>query len=97
MSDFAKDTNVPTNDCISRQAATDALIFESRIVDGHYTEYERIINEDDAIEAILMLPSAEPETCDGCKHWNLWEDEIEYGYPSPCTICKRRVNDNYER
>lgn len=45
MSDFAKDTNVPTNDCISRQAATDALIFESRIVDGHYTEYERIINE----------------------------------------------------
>lgn len=25
MSDFAKDTNVPTNDCISRQAAIDAL------------------------------------------------------------------------
>lgn len=25
MSDFAKDTNVPINDCISRQAALDAL------------------------------------------------------------------------
>ena len=25
MSDFAKDTNVPTNDCISRQAAIDAV------------------------------------------------------------------------
>ena len=25
MSDFVKDINVPTNDCISRQAAIDAL------------------------------------------------------------------------
>lgn len=25
MSDFAKDINVPTNDCISRQVAIDAL------------------------------------------------------------------------
>lgn len=49
-------------DLIDRQKAFDALIFESRIVDGYYTEYERIIKEEDAIEAISMLPSAEPLT-----------------------------------
>ena len=43
------------------------------------------------------LPSAQPETCEGCKHLGKWENEVEYGYPSPCTRCKRRVNDNYER
>ena len=47
------------NDLISRKAAIDALISESRIVDGHYTMYERIIIESDAIEAISMLPSAQ--------------------------------------
>lgn len=60
MSDFAKDTNVPTNDCISRQAAIDALISEGRNVDSRYISAERIIHESDAIEAISMLPSAEP-------------------------------------
>lgn len=49
-------------DLIDRQKAFDALIFESRIVDGYYTEYERIIKEEDAIEAISMLPSAGPLT-----------------------------------
>lgn len=49
-------------DLIDRQKAFDVLIFESRIVDGYYTEYERIIKEEDAIEAISMLPSAEPLT-----------------------------------
>ena len=47
--------------------------------------------------AILTVPSAQTETCDGCKHKGEWENEVEYGYNSPCTICKRRVNDNYER
>lgn len=36
-------------------------------------------------------------TCEGCKHLNKWEFEVEYGYPSPCTCCKRRVGDRYER
>lgn len=49
-------------DLIDRQKAFDTLISESRIVDGYYTEYERIIKEEDAIEAISMLPSAEPLT-----------------------------------
>ena len=43
------------------------------------------------------LPSARTETCDGCKHKGKWESEVEYGYNSPCTTCKRRVKDNYER
>lgn len=35
-------------------------------------------------------------TCEGCKHKGNWENEIELGYNSPCTSCKRRANDNYE-
>lgn len=48
--------------------------------------------------AIAHLPSAQPElTCNGCKHEGMWENEVEYGCSSPCTKCKRRMNDNYER
>ena len=36
-------------------------------------------------------------TCKGCKHIGKWDNEIEYGCSSPCTRCKRRMNDNYER
>lgn len=48
-------------DIISRQAAIDALISEGRNVDSRYLESERIIHESDAVEAISMLPSAQPE------------------------------------
>ena len=48
-------------------------------------------------EVLRSLPSAQPETCEGCKHLGKWENEVEYGYPSPCTRCKRRVEDHYER
>ena len=61
MSDFAKDKNVPINDCISRQAAIDALIAEGRNVDSRYLESERIIHESDVVEVISLLPSAQPE------------------------------------
>ena len=49
-------------------------------------------------EAFDMAISAleQPETCEGCKHLGKWENEVEYGYPSPCTCCKRRVEDHYE-
>ena len=46
---------------------------------------------------VCVMPSAQPETCEGCKHLNKWENEVEYGYTSPCTRCKRRTEDNYER
>ena len=48
-------------------------------------------------ETLKYIPSAQPETCEGCKHLGKWENEVEYGCSSPCTRCKRRVMDNYER
>lgn len=40
-------------------------------------------------------PANEPLTCDGCVNKGQYENEVEYGYPSPCTRCKRRSTDNY--
>ena len=44
----------------------------------------------------LVYVARKNESCVNCKHKEKWENEIEYGYPSPCTRCKRRCNDNYE-
>ena len=44
-----------------------------------------------------FMPPAQLKTCEGCKHLGKWENEVEYGYPSPCTCCKRRAGDHYER
>jgi hypothetical protein len=33
--------------------------------------------------------------CSGCIHFGKYENEVEYGVPSPCTLCKRRCHDNY--
>ena len=96
MSDFAKDTNVPTNDCISRQVAIDELN-KLDVSDGVGISSIACQFQESAISAIHHLPSAQTETCDGCKHKGKWENEVENGYNSPCTICKRRVNDNYEK
>ena len=49
------------------------------------------------LERIDEMTSAQPESCDECKHLGKWENEVEYGYPSPCTHCKRRARDHYER
>lgn len=51
-----------------------------------------------AIERIGKLntqPENEPLTCEGCVDKGQYENEVEYGYPSPCTRCKRRSLDNY--
>ena len=40
-------------------------------------------------------PENEPLTCEGCEHQGEYENEREYGYPSPCTKCKRVAPDNY--
>ena len=44
-------------DLIDRQAAIDALLEEVRLVDGYYVENDEVIDKDDAIEAIRLLPS----------------------------------------
>jgi hypothetical protein len=57
-----------------------------------------ILSAEKVLEGVLGLPEVEPVlTCTGCKHKGKFENEIEYGYNSPCTTCKRRVADNYER
>ena len=77
-------------DLISRQAAIGAINshFGFNIEEEYGSAVQEVING---------LPSAQPETCEGCKHLGKWENEIEYGYPSPCTHCKRRADDHYER
>ena len=88
------------DDLISRQAAIDAV---NKICDrcGEHKKYDGVMCGtcylDGVADIIEDLPSAPPETCEGCKHLGKWENEVEYGYPSPCTCCKRRVEDYYER
>ncbi len=85
------------DDTISRQAAIEAVIAEGRTVDSRYLESEKIILEADAVEALAILPSAQQNSCEGCKHLGKWKAEVEYGYPSPCTNCRRTAEDCYER
>lgn len=73
---------------IDRRAAIDAVSEACEELRGTFARCK---------EKLLSLPSAQPETCKGCKHLGKWENELEYGYPSPCTRCKRRVEDRYER
>ncbi len=49
------------SDTINRQAAINAIIAEGYDVDSRYLGSERIIHESDAVEALSMLPSAQPE------------------------------------
>ena len=84
-------------DMISRQAAIQAA-FEYR-VDEIENDYDKGYNAavHDICKMLKKLPSAQPDSCKGCKHMGLWENEVEYGYTSPCTRCKRKASDNYER
>lgn len=43
-----------------------------------------------------FILSEQKEPCKGCKHYGNYENEVEYGYSSPCTKCKRRCVDNYQ-
>lgn len=81
------------DDLISRAAAIDAFerfIHEFSIDDEPHNYGEMVLSEDN-------VPSAQSQTCEGCKHLGKWENEVEYGYPFPCTCCKRRVEDHYEK
>ena len=76
MSDFVKDINVPTNDCISRQAAIDALVKAIR-EDPYYDSNEAIngLGVCDVRVILNDLPSARPEYrldewCTDCKEYD---------------------------
>ena len=56
MSDFAEDTNVPTNDCISRRSAIDAVMETEPYLGTENIVYQRT---DDVIANINKLPSAQ--------------------------------------
>lgn len=45
------------------------------------------------IKEIILSEQKEP--CEGCIYNGKYESEVEYGYNSPCTKCKRRCGDNY--
>lgn len=84
------------SDLISRQAAL-AYPLSWEHYDKEHGDMKFICGVESYREYIEHLPSTQPETCEGCKHWGKWENEVEYGYPSPCTRCKRRAGDHYER
>ena len=88
------------DDVISRQAAIDALneyfVRIGKLKRRGLNKGEKAISLD-TVGAIKALPSAQTQNCEGCKHLGKWENEVEYGYPSPCTRCKRRAEDHYER
>lgn len=82
------------------------LIDADTLMNDIKNDAEKAINEGDNAGSfwlgyiaglVSIQPTAQPEICEGCKHLGKWENEVEYGYPSPCTRCKRRVEDYYER
>lgn len=86
-------------DCVERQKAIEAIEEMQKPIMRSNFSHEQFVfrGMSEARQAIIELPSVKPETCEGCKHLGKWENEVEYGYPSPCTRCKRRVGDHYER
>ena len=75
-------------DTISRQAAIDAI----RASTSKYTGFMEMemYTDDDAVEAIEDLPSAQPViTCDGCKFVGTYDTDF------PCRNCIRREKDYY--
>ena len=99
--DELRDTqyNLPIGtDCISRQAAIDAL---NEVVKDHS------ITDFDAIASILDLPSAQPEIirCKDCKHWipydwmfsEVWQSKNIADYPEDeigCNFCDVAMKAN---
>ena len=76
------------SDLISRQAAIDAI----RASTSKYTGFMEMemYTDDDAVEAIEALPSAQPViTCDGCKFVGTYDTDF------PCRNCIRREKDYY--
>lgn len=86
------------SDLIERQAAIEALEREKSLVERPITETRWFdLGLGKAQDVISELPSAQPNSCEGCKHLGEWKAEVEYGYPSPCTNCRRTAEDCYER
>lgn len=68
-----------------------------RIREGLMDKEARLISENMRLESQLAESQRREKAagCDGCAEYGKWENEIEYGYPSHCTRCKRRCKDNW--
>ena len=88
MSDFVKDTNVPTNDIISRQEAIDALRTHERKASHKWFDNQLDIEWNNAIDIccydIEDLPSAQPERIKG--HW---VEIASSNHTYKCSVCGR--------
>ena len=83
MSDFAKDINVPANDCISRQAAIEAIC-KSCSMEGDYHKcdgYPETSTWCDELVALRALPSAQPEPCEDAVSRKMAMDAITASTP----------------
>ena len=92
MSDFAKDTNVSTNDCIYREEVLRAIITAGEVEpDLGYTHLHKVIEN---------LPSAEPKkgrwirndngtySCSVCQSWI---PEEQHYYARYCIYCGAKM------
>ena len=61
------------------------LLYEDKIINM----FEQYGAEDDFVSVLKSVPTAQIDSCDGCK----WEDAFGYG---ECHHCKRCFNDMYE-
>lgn len=73
------------DDLISRKEAIEVLAE----MQGRCTTQAELIQNSKIWQQIKDLPSAQPDTCDGC----VWEYTFGYG---KCYRCKRAYNDMYE-
>lgn len=62
---------------------------------GASTGYQEGVEKAIAAWNRRAKPENEPLTCEGCEHQERFENEREYGYPSPCTACVRVAFDCY--
>jgi hypothetical protein len=64
----------------------------------HTINYSQSRNTENCLLRILYdCDNFSPKNeCYGCKNLDKYENEIELGYNSPCTSCKRRAQDNFE-
>lgn len=88
---FGVKTGETCEDCISRQAAIDAL--GEKPLAWTEGEYELGLQNQwqSDVDALKALPSAQPVlTCDGCRHVGTYDTDF------PCNGCVRREKDYYD-
>ena len=64
---------------------------------GRYEDTGLTPAEITALKSRLEEAEDDRNGCGGCEHRGAYENEVEYGYPSPCTGCRRRAIDRYEK